>query len=528
MENSRYFEYPFTVYTYDSVDSTNAVARRMIDMMGGAADMTVHVAGEQTAGRGRKDRVWLNTEDAVYMSIVQYTRLSMERVPLLNLVAASAVRNALTKLTSHKVELLIKWPNDILVSDRMEKVCGILSEAVNFGRDKYAIIGIGVNLNARQMPSGLLQPATSIYLNYGKYISVYEAVKEILKEYDAQYRLMESDTKAFLKAYAKDCISVGRHVSVDDGKSVRYGFGDRLATNGQLIVRYEDGATDVVYAADVSLRNQVTIDEKLVKKLLPKRPAKANKGSFGRAALIVGSDGMPGAALMSTKACVRSGAGLTKALIPPSLRASFAAVPEAMLVCDDNEADKLIEWADAILIGCGMGVNERTKALLEKVLLSKKPCVVDADALNTLSAKGDMFKLLHENAVLTPHPAEMSRLTGKKTEDIVRDMTVTARDASTEWGCTVLLKSAMSVIAAPDQPLRYNDSGNTGLAKGGSGDVLAGLITGMLAQGAKPNDAASIGAFLLGSSAEKALDLLHTRFITASDITDIIGSELKT
>ena len=527
MDNSKYFEYPFTVYTYDSVDSTNAVARRMVEMMGGAADMTVHVAGEQTAGRGRKDRVWLNTDDAVMMSIVQSTRLSMDRVPILNLVAAAAVRNALTKLTSHKVELAVKWPNDIIVLDRMEKVCGILSEAVSFGRDKYAIIGIGVNLNAKQMPSGLLQPATSIFLNYGRYINVFEAVKEILKEYDEQYRLMMSDTPAFLKAYAKDCISVGRHVSVDDGKSVRYGFGDRLATNGQLIVKYEDGATDLVYAADVSLRNQITIDERLVKKLLPKRPAKANKGSFGRAALIVGSDGMPGAALMSAKACVRSGAGLTKALIPPSLKASFAAVPEAMLVCDDDDADKLIEWADAILIGCGMGVNERTKALLKKALLSKKPCVIDADALNTLSLNPDMFKLLQENAVLTPHPAEMSRLTGKRTEDIVRDMTVTAREASAKWGCTVLLKSSVSVIASPDQPLRYNDCGNTGLAKGGSGDVLSGLVTGMLAQGSSPYDAASIGAFLLGSSAEKALDLLHTRFITASDITEIIGSELN-
>ena len=174
-----------------------------------------------------------------------------------------------------------------------------------------------------------------------------------------------------------------------------------------------------------------------------------------------------------------------------------------------------------------MGVNERTKALLKKALLSKKPCVIDADALNTLSLNPDMFKLLQENAVLTPHPAEMSRLTGKRTEDIVRDMTVTAREASAKWGCTVLLKSSVSVIASPDQPLRYNDCGNTGLAKGGSGDVLSGLVTGMLAQGSSPYDAASIGAFLLGSSAEKALDLLHTRFITASDITEIIGSELN-
>ena len=107
MENNRYFNFPFTIYTYDSVDSTNAVARRMINMVGIGADKSVHVAGEQTAGRGRKDRVWLNTEDAVMMSIVQMTKLSMDKLPILNLVAAVAVRNALTKLTSHKVELVI-------------------------------------------------------------------------------------------------------------------------------------------------------------------------------------------------------------------------------------------------------------------------------------------------------------------------------------------------------------------------------------------------------------------------------------
>ncbi len=527
MENNRYFNFPFTIYTYDSVDSTNAVARRMINMVGIGADKSVHVAGEQTAGRGRKDRVWLNTEDAVMMSIVQMTKLSMDKLPILNLVAAVAVRNALTKLTSHKVELVIKWPNDILVADRMEKVCGILSEAVTLDRKKFAIIGIGVNLNAKKMPRDLLQPATSIFINCGKHVGVLDAVGEILKEYDAQYKLMMSDTEAFLKAYANDCISVGRHVSVDDGNSVRYGFGDKLAPNGQLVVKYEDGVSDVVYAADVSIRNQVTMDERLVKKLLPKRPSKANKGSFGRAGLIVGSEDMPGAGIMSTKACVRSGAGLTKALIPESLRASFASVPEAMLLCGDMRADELIEWADALLIGCGMGVNDRTKTLLEKVLVSKKPCVIDADAINTLAAERELMKLLHPKAILTPHPAEMSRLCGKRTEDIVKDMTVTARDFSEEYGCTLLLKSASSVIASPGMPLRYNDSGNTGLAKGGSGDVLAGLITGMLAQGAASADAAAIGAFLLGSSAEKALDILHTRFITASDITEIIGSEIK-
>ena len=527
MENKRLLCYPFTIYTYDSVDSTNAVAKRAIAMKGLGMDMTVHVAGEQTAGKGRNDRKWLNTEDAVMMSIVQSTKLSLNKMPILNLVAAVAVRNAMMRLTGNAVSLSVKWPNDVLTSDRLEKVCGILSEAVQLDKNKYAVIGIGVNLNASEMPEGLLQPATSIFLQYGKYIPVLEAVNAILKEYWVQHELMMKDTDAFLKSFSEKCVSLDRHVAVDDGQRVRYGVGEKLAPNGQLVVRFEDGATDVIYAADVSVRNKTVIDEKLAKKLLPKRARNANKGAFGRAAMIVGSDDMPGAAIMSAKACIRSGAGLTRALIPPSVKASFAAVPEAMLLTDDDKADELIDWATAIGIGCGLGVNERSRVLVEKALRSIKPCVLDADGLNTAAAFPELKELLHSNVVITPHPGEMARLTESSTEDIVRNFSPSAIEFAAKHGCTVLLKSASSIIVSPDGVVRYNDSGNDGLAKGGSGDVLTGIITAMLAQGAKPFDAATLGSYLLGTSAEKALDLLHNRFIEATDIIDVITEELK-
>lgn len=527
MDNSRYQFYPFTVYTYDKVDSTNALAKRAIAMKGMGMDMSVHVAGEQTAGRGRNDRIWLNTKDAVMMSIVQSTKLGINKMPILNLVAAVAVRNAMMRLTGNRVELTVKWPNDVLTSDRLEKVCGILSEAVRIDDKKYAVIGIGVNLNASSMPDDLLQPATSIYLQYGKYIPVLDAVNEILREYMVQYKLMMNDTDAFLKHFSAGCISLGRHVAVDDGERVRYGVGEKLAPNGQLIVNFEDGESDVIYAADVSVRNKTAVDEKLAKKLLPKRSRNANKGAFGRAAMIVGSDNMPGAALMSVKACVRTGAGLTKALVTPEVKPAFAAIPEAMLVSSDDEADKLIEWATAIGIGCGMGVNERTRALTEAVLRSKKPCVIDADALNMIAAYPEIKELLHDKAVITPHPGEMSRLTGTTTEEVVKNFSPTAIEFAAKHGCTVLLKSASSIIVSPDGTVRYNDSGNDGLAKGGSGDVLTGIITALLAQGAKPFDAASLGSYLLGASAERALDLLRTRALCAGDVIDAISEELK-
>lgn len=526
MENGNYQHYPFTVYTYDEVDSTNAVARRAVISCGDMYDMTVHVAGSQTEGRGRNGRTWLNTDDAVMMSIVHTAKLPAARLPMLNLAAAAAVRKAVMKLTGNAFELSVKWPNDVVTSRGLEKLCGILSEVVAVNGKKYAVIGIGLDLNAGSMPGDLLQPATSVFLECGRRFRVLDAVDAILDEYLVQYELLKLDPEAFLNCFGEYCISVGRHVAVHSGDTVRYGIGDRLAKDGRLIVRFEDGALEEVSAGDVSIKNKSALDAELIKKLMPKREPKGNKGSNGRAGLIVGSCDMPGAALMCAKACVRAGAGLTKALVPDGIRAAFASVPEVMLEREEN-ADSFIDWASAVGVGCGMGVSERTAKLLEKVLLSKKPCVIDADALNTMAQRPELMKLLHSNAVLTPHPGEMARLCGCATEEVVKRFSETAIAFAAEHGCCVLLKSASSIIVSPNGNVRYNDSGNSGLAKGGSGDVLAGLVTSMLAQGAKPFDAASIGSFLLGSSAEKALGLLRERFIEAGDIIDIVASELN-
>lgn len=522
MKNGKYRLHPFTVYTYEKVDSTNAVARRSIEVLGEAADMCVHVAGSQTDGRGRRGRTWLDTDDAVMLSIVQKTRLPMEKLPMLNLVAASAVRRAVMRLVPG-AELSVKWPNDVVTSDRYEKVCGILSEAVRSNGDRYAVVGIGLNLNAPQMPQGLIAPATSVYLATGKHVSHDDAVDAVLREYAAQYALFSEDPEAFLTEFAENCVSLGKHVKVIGAGSVRYGVGEKLSPNGQLIVRYEDGETGLVYAADVSVRSGGTVDEKLAKRLLPKRSPRSNKGDNGRAALIVGSPDMPGAALMSVKACVKAGAGLTRALIPPAVAPAFGAVPEAMLTLDDSRADELISWADAVCIGCGMGVSDRTAGLVEKVLKSGKPCVIDADALNTVSKYPELMALLHENALITPHPGEMGRLTGRPASGIAADLSATAAAFASEHNCCVLLKSASSVIASPDGLLRYNDSGTAALAKGGSGDVLAGLVTSMLAQGASVPDAAALGAYLLGTSAEKAMEFLSDRFASATDIIDVVA-----
>lgn len=520
----RFDHYPFVIYDYDVIDSTNTTAKRALQMVGSEANDTVHLARVQTDGRGRRGRSWINTEGAVMMSIVKQTKFGMEKAPILNLVAAVAVRNAMTRLTGGRAELSVKWPNDIVTTERLEKVCGILSELVSIGSEKYAVIGVGLNLNAETIPEDLLQPASSIYLQCGKRTDIMQAVFEILDEFKTQYELMMEDTPAFLKNYVHDCISIGKHLAVSSNGGVRYGVGERIASNGQLVVKYEDGESDIVYAADVSILSQKVMDERLAVKLLPKRKRNSNKGDHGRAAVIVGSPDKPGAALMCTRACLRAGAGLTKALIPNELTASFASVPEAMLAFE-ADADELIEWAGVIAIGCGMGVNKRTESLLEKALRSGKPLIIDADALNTLAQSKKLMKLLHENCLITPHPGEMARLCGCDTEHVIKHFSETAIAFAREHKCCVLLKSAVSIIVSASGTVRYNESGSDALAKGGSGDVLTGLITGIAAQGAKLYDAASLGSYLLGVSAEKAIELLKTRFVCAGDVIDAISME---
>ncbi len=281
---------------------------------------------------------------------------------------------------------------------------------------------------------------------------------------------------------------------------------------------------------ETAANREVLADRDFVSTLLPKRREFSNKGDHGRAGLIVGSYGMAGAALLASRAALRVGSGLTKSLIPAEILPSFAAIPEVMTLPDDSRAGELIEWATALCIGCGMGVSERTARFTEAVLRSKKPAVIDADALNCISREERLLELLHENIVITPHPAEMARLIGVKTSEVTGDLAGTALRFSDRHGCTVLLKSAVSVIASPDGRLRWNTTGNSGLAKGGSGDVLAGLVTGLMAQGVKPCDAATAGAYLLGASADAALEILYERALTAGDAAEtaaLVINELK-
>ncbi len=291
----------------------------------------------------------------------------------------------------------------------------------------------------------------------------------------------------------------------------------RVASIGMTDVEHED-----------LLKREQLIDGKAVHALLPKRKRVSNKGSFGKALIMCGSEGMQGAASMAASACIRTGAGLTRAFVPRGIISAFAAIPEAMVLADDEDiVDRQLDWADAVCIGCGIGNDASKQYKLERTLKCGKKAVIDADALNLMAVERELLSLLDENHIITPHPGEMARLIGSDIYAVLGDAVEIALSFSKEHGCTVLLKNAVSIIASPDGRIRYNSSGNPGLAKGGSGDCLSGIITALLAQGLSPFDAASAGAYLLGAAADEALSLLESRLLTASDTAYALESLFK-
>ena len=268
-----------------------------------------------------------------------------------------------------------------------------------------------------------------------------------------------------------------------------------------------------------------------VRTMLGERSRQANKGDNGKGLVIAGSQLMSGAALMCAAAALRSGIGTIKAIVPDKARPAFYALPECMCIsfgndewskCDEKLLQKYIDEATAICVGPGIGQGEGTAKLVRLVLRAKKPAVVDADGLNALSGIEDKAEILHENVILTPHIGEMARLTGAKTDDIKSKQAEFASEYAGMWGCTVLLKSYRSYVADQKGRLALNQNGNSGLAKGGSGDVLSGIALAMLGQRLGPFESACAAAYILGASADEAFGLLKERMLMARDVTDAV------
>ncbi|MEW5736564.1 MAG: NAD(P)H-hydrate dehydratase [Thermodesulfobacteriota bacterium] len=251
--------------------------------------------------------------------------------------------------------------------------------------------------------------------------------------------------------------------------------------------------------------------------ILQQRKPDAHKGDTGHALVVAGSPGKTGAAALCAISALRAGAGLVTLCGPVSLLPVFEGlVREAMtaplaenLSCAlDIDAlpalQDLCRQKKALAIGPGIGTEDETKSLVRAfVPLAECPLVIDADGLNCLAGESEVLRRARAPLILTPHPGEMSRLTGLSTSDIQKDRVSVARGFAVENGVIVVLKGAGTVIASPDGRVAVNSTGNPGMAAGGMGDVLTGIIVGLAAQGYSPEAAARLGVFLHGLAADR-------------------------
>ena len=263
--------------------------------------------------------------------------------------------------------------------------------------------------------------------------------------------------------------------------------------------------------------------------LLPKRPVHSNKGTFGKLLVIAGSKNMAGAAVFAVKAAYRCGVELVKVFTHEVNRSIIQqSVPEAIVSTYNEKLDKEqliadIQWADAIVIGPGLGQSAIAKELVKIVRNTASiPVVWDADGLNILSENTDDLLLPHTEYVLTPHLGEFSRLVKKSVVWIQNHMTEAAVDFARTYDVICVLKDFRTISANPYGISYLNLTGNHGMATGGSGDVLAGVIGALLAQGIMGIEASAIGVFIHGLAGDKAREKMGAHSIMASDIIDAL------
>ena len=277
-------------------------------------------------------------------------------------------------------------------------------------------------------------------------------------------------------------------------------------------------------------------DRLLFNKAVFNRPDDSNKGTLGSLLCICGSYGMAGAAIMAGKAALRCGIGLLKIAIPKSIYPVCATnILESVYypleetsngVISSKNTDFLLEMCEkssAVVIGCGLSVCDDTKNLVQSVITNcEKPLVIDADALNCICNKPEILKNLKVPAIITPHPGEMARLLHSTPKTVNSNRENTAIDFAKKFGVVTVLKGAGTIIASPEGEVYINHTGNSGMATGGSGDVLSGIIGSLLAQGASPINAAAAGVFLHGTIGDLAAEKLGKISMLPTDMIDMI------
>lgn len=260
---------------------------------------------------------------------------------------------------------------------------------------------------------------------------------------------------------------------------------------------------------------------------MPKREQNSNKGTFGKVLNFCGCKNYIGAAYLSTLSSLKVGAGFSALATEKEVIQSVSKILPEAVYFSRKEGLRQIEDFNVILIGCGLGLSRASKSLLKKVI-NKVPrsvlMVIDADGLNLLS--NENIKL-NGNVILTPHPKEASRLLGCSLEDVLIDLEASAKKITEKYECITVLKTHRTIICNKNFEIHINQYGNSALAKAGTGDVLAGIIAGLLAQGMNGFEACKLGVYLHSRAGEIASEELTEYSVLASDIPQYLHKAIK-
>ncbi len=357
---------------------------------------------------------------------------------------------------------------------------------------------------------------------------------------------------------APECLSAGLTVTLAAVKT-----GLLLSPASTLIGKLVVGDIGLPEDSDVAAVNLEMMEDNLARSWLPVRPQHAHKGTFGKLLIIAGSINYPGAVVLAASGAYRSGVGLVTLAVPePIYQPLVGAIPEATWLIlphrqgaiSSNAVEtvyELLQSSQALLLGPGFGLDRESQKFLHRLLTGREsdtrlgfventdstptghlpPMVIDADALKLIAELPGWHKLIPGKSVLTPHPGEMSILCGLTIDQVQSDRIEVARNWAQKWGQVLVLKGANTVVASPKGPAMIIPVATSALAKAGTGDVLAGVISSLLAQGMKPYMAACLGAYLHGRAGMIAAEFYGTtRAVLASDVADALSevfSELE-
>lgn len=346
----------------------------------------------------------------------------------------------------------------------------------------------------------------------------------------------------------KVAVDIPSGISADSGRILGIAFKVDMTVTFQaeklgLILDPGREYAGKVYTADIGICTKMWKDDldvaytknrKEYAGLLPVRKEDSNKGTYGKLLVIAGSKGMSGAAYFNAGSAYRVGAGLVQIYTPEENRVILQQMlPEAIIKTyeffDEGEIIRLLRWADTVCIGSGIGTSDRSKKILKTVLEhASVPVIVDADGLNLLGENRKYFaEMQHEKYILTPHMKEMSRITGETVDNLKTDRMHILKEFIEQYGITCVLKDSRTVVQTAGQKPYVNTSGNAAMAKAGSGDVLAGMIAGLVCQGLTCQDAAVLGVYLHGRSGDIAREEKGSYSVLAQDLMNCISSAIK-